>query len=55
MLSGTDYSLVTFGALLFTVVGLYLPHILKLKVGSIELEKTAASEANTPSTNSLRM
>jgi tetratricopeptide (TPR) repeat protein len=55
MLSGTDYSLVTFGALLFTVVGLYLPHILKLKVGSIELEKTAASEANTPSTISLRM
>jgi tetratricopeptide (TPR) repeat protein len=36
----------TCGALLFIVVGLYLPHILKLRVGSIELEKSAASEAS---------
>jgi hypothetical protein len=43
-LASAIYGLLTFGALLFIVVGLFLPEILKLRVGSIELEKSAASE-----------
>ncbi len=33
------YALLTFGSLVFMVAGLYLPQILKLKVGGIEMEK----------------
>lgn len=39
------YVLLTFGSLLFMVTGLYLPQILKLKVGSIELEKSVVDHA----------
>ena len=39
--------LLTFGSLLFIVVGLYLPHILKLKVGGIELEKSSVDQIRT--------
>lgn len=39
------YALLTFGSLLFMVVGLYLPQILKLKVAGIELEKSSLDQA----------
>jgi tetratricopeptide (TPR) repeat protein len=39
------YALLTFGSLLFMVVGLYLPQILKLKVAGIELEKSSIDQA----------
>jgi superkiller protein 3 len=39
------YALLTFGSLLFMVVGLYLPQILKLKVAGIELEKSSVDQA----------
>jgi tetratricopeptide (TPR) repeat protein len=41
------YALLTFGSLLFMVVGLYLPQILKLKVAGIELEKSSVDQAAT--------
>ena len=41
------YILLTFGSLLFIVVGLYLPYILKLKVGGIELEKSSVDQIRT--------
>jgi len=53
-LSGSGYLMATFGSLLFLVVGLCLPQLLKLKVGSIEMEKTAASEATAPVPLSIR-
>lgn len=46
-LSPGYYSLLTFGALLFIVAGLYMPQILKLKVAGIELEKSAADQITT--------
>jgi tetratricopeptide (TPR) repeat protein len=42
------YVLATFGALIFMIAGLYLPQILKLKVGSIELEKGSVDQISKP-------
>ncbi len=44
-----DYALLTFGSLLLTVAGLFLPHILKLKIGTggIELEKSPVDQITT--------
>src|SRR6185295_5909551 len=44
------YGLLTFGSLLFMVVGLYLPQILKLRVAGIELEKSSVDQAATGGT-----
>lgn len=41
------YALLTFGSIIFMVAGLYLPQILKLKVGGIELEKSAVEQITT--------
>ncbi|MBI5043815.1 MAG: tetratricopeptide repeat protein [Nitrospirae bacterium] len=41
------YALFTFGSLIFMVAGLYLPQILKLKVGGIELEKSPVKQITT--------
>lgn len=42
------YALLSFGAIVFMVAGLYLPKVLKLKVGAIELEKGAVEQISTP-------
>jgi hypothetical protein len=42
-----DYSLLTFGALVFMIAGLYLPQMLKLKVGVIELQKSSIDQIST--------
>jgi len=39
-----QYALLSFGSLIFMVAGLYLPQILKLKVGGIELEKSSVDQ-----------
>jgi tetratricopeptide (TPR) repeat protein len=44
------YALLTFGSLLFMVVGLYLPQILKLRVAGIELEKSSVDQAGAGGT-----
>ena len=44
------YALLSFGALIFMVAGLYLPQILKLSVGGIKLEKSAVEQITTSST-----
>ena len=44
------YALLTFGSLLFMVVGLYLPQILKLRVAGIELEKSSIDQAGAGGT-----
>jgi tetratricopeptide (TPR) repeat protein len=44
------YALLSFGALIFMVAGLYLPQILKLKVAGIQLEKSAVEQITTSST-----
>jgi len=44
-IDGGYYVLLTFGLLLFMVVGLYLPQVLKLKVAGIELEKGTIDQA----------
>ncbi len=41
------YALISFGALIFMIAGLYLPKLLKLKVGVIEIEKNSPSEVNS--------
>ncbi|MEM6395355.1 MAG: tetratricopeptide repeat protein [Bacteroidota bacterium] len=43
------YALITFGAILFMIAGLYLPRLLKLKVGVIELQKNSLSEVQDSS------
>ncbi|MBI3660217.1 tetratricopeptide repeat protein [Candidatus Acetothermia bacterium] len=43
-LDAVGYSLLIFGSLLFMVAGLYLPHIQKLKVWGIELEKGSVDQ-----------
>jgi hypothetical protein len=43
------YVLLTFGSLLFGVASLYLPQILKLKVGVLVLEKSSVEQITTPS------
>ncbi|QJW89088.1 tetratricopeptide repeat protein [Spirosoma taeanense] len=46
------YGLITFASLLFIIAGLVLPELTKLKVGSIELEKTRLETiTTTPSLN----
>jgi hypothetical protein len=45
------YALLSFGALMFMVAGLYLQQLSKLKFGGIELEKT--TETATKVTGSL--
>ncbi len=42
------YVILTFGSLLFIVVGLYLPQIMKLKVGTFELEKSPVEQITSP-------
>ncbi|MCX6152085.1 MAG: tetratricopeptide repeat protein [Ignavibacteriales bacterium] len=41
------YGFLTFASLIFMITGLYLPQILKLKVGGIELEKSAVDQIKT--------
>ena len=41
------YAILTFGALIFMVAGIYLPQILKLKIAGIELEKSAVDQIKT--------
>lgn len=43
------YALLSFGSIVFMIAGLYLPQILKLKVGPIEIEKIPLSQITTPS------
>ena len=38
------------GSLVFMIAGLYLPQLLKLKVGGIQLEKSSAESVTTPVT-----
>jgi hypothetical protein len=44
------YSILTFGSLLFMVVGLYLPQVLKLSVGPIAMEKISVDQAQAGGT-----
>jgi tetratricopeptide (TPR) repeat protein len=41
------YVLLTFGSLLFMIAGLTLPQLLKLKVGTVELEKRSVEQVDT--------
>ena len=43
------YVVLTFGALLFMIAGLYLPKVLKLKIPGIELEKASVERVSAPS------
>jgi len=43
------YGVISLGVLLFVIAGLFLPRILRLKVGGIELEKTTVSQVSAPS------
>jgi len=49
--SDSSYALLTFGSILLVVAGLFLPHVLKLKVGAggIELEKSPVEQITTSS------
>lgn len=42
-----NYILLTSGSIIFMIIGLYLPQILKLKVGNIELEKSPVQQITT--------
>jgi tetratricopeptide (TPR) repeat protein len=44
----TVYVVLTFGALLFMIAGLYLPKVLKIKVPGIELEKSSVERVSAP-------
>lgn len=46
-LGAAYYTLLTFGSLIFMVAGPYLPQILKIKVGGIELEKKPSEQITT--------
>ncbi|MCP4584087.1 MAG: tetratricopeptide repeat protein [candidate division Zixibacteria bacterium] len=46
-LSITSYISITFGALILIIAGLSLPRLLRLKVGAIELEKSAVEQITT--------
>ncbi len=46
----SSYALLSFASLVFMITGLYLPQILKLKVGAIELEKGAVDQIKTSGT-----
>jgi len=51
-ISETSYGLFTFSSLIFLIIGFFLAEITKLKVGSIELEKSVLDTASTsPSLN----
>ena len=39
-----SYLLLTFGSFLFMITGLYLPQIIKLKVGALEIEKSSVDQ-----------
>ncbi len=41
------YALFAFGSLLFMVAGFYLPRLMKLKVGGLELEKSPVDVVST--------
>jgi tetratricopeptide (TPR) repeat protein len=47
MLGATHYVAITLGALFFVIVGLYLPQLLRLKVGGLELEKSPVEQVGT--------
>ena len=42
-----SYLTMTFGSLVFLVIGLYLPQIMKLKVAGIEIEKSSVDQITT--------
>ena len=44
------YVPMTFGLLIFMVAGIYLPQVLRLKVGSIELEKSSIDQVRPSGT-----
>jgi len=46
-ISDANYVLLTFGLLMFVAAGFYLPQLLKLKVGAVELEKKGSFEQLT--------
>lgn len=46
-IDATAYGLLTFGALIFMVAGLYLQEISKLKFGAIELEKSSVDQISS--------
>ena len=48
------YVLLAFGSLIFIVAGLFLPQILKLKFGGLELEKSSADLATSPGALKIR-
>jgi hypothetical protein len=41
---------ITFGSMVFMIAGLYLPQILKLKVGAFSIEKSSVDQVTTPGT-----
>ena len=49
-LESVEYSLLTFGSLIFMVTGLYLREIRRLKFGAIELEKSSVEHFSTSKT-----
>ncbi|WP_340112414.1 tetratricopeptide repeat protein [Maribellus mangrovi] len=44
LLSVGYYVLISFGSILFMIAGLYLPQLLKIKVGVVEIEKSTLAE-----------
>ncbi len=48
-MDATPYGLLTFGALIFMVAGLYLQEISRLKFGAIELEKSSSTRVSSSS------
>ncbi len=44
-IEGTSYFALTFGSLMFIVIGLYLPQVLKLSVAGISLEKSTLDQS----------
>ncbi|HYF30250.1 MAG TPA: tetratricopeptide repeat protein [Chitinophagaceae bacterium] len=49
-LDSVSYISLTFGTLLFMIIGLFLPYIAKIKVGAIEMEKNAMETVKATST-----
>jgi hypothetical protein len=47
LIGEASYISITFGCLVFTIIGFYIGQISKLKVGSIELEKDVIDQINT--------
>jgi tetratricopeptide (TPR) repeat protein len=46
-LGDTAFPVLTFGSLIFIIVGLFLPQLTKLKAGGVELEKNALDQITT--------